>query len=25
LQNAAQGGFIDVIMLKFSPWIDAEQ
>ena len=24
LQNAAEGGFIDVIMLKFSPWLDKD-
>ena len=22
IQNAAEGGFIDVIMLKYNPWID---
>ncbi len=22
IQNAAEGGFIDVIMLKFTPWLD---
>src|SRR5262249_40065956 len=25
LQNAATGGFVDVIMLKFSPWIGKEE
>ena len=25
LQNAAQGGFVDVIMLKFSPWIGKDE
>jgi len=25
LQNAAKGGFIDVIMLKFSPWIGKDE
>jgi predicted aldo/keto reductase-like oxidoreductase len=24
LENAAEGGFIDVIMLKFSPWLDKD-
>ena len=24
LQNAAEGGFVDVIMLKFSPWLDKD-
>jgi predicted aldo/keto reductase-like oxidoreductase len=24
IQNAAEGGFVDVIMLKYSPWIDKE-
>ena len=24
LQNAAAGGFVDVIMLKFSPWLDKD-
>ena len=24
LQNAAEGGFIDVIMLQFSPWLDRD-
>jgi uncharacterized protein len=24
IQNAAEGGFIDVIMLKFNPWLDKE-
>jgi predicted aldo/keto reductase-like oxidoreductase len=24
LQNAADGGFVDVIMLKFSPWLDKD-
>ena len=22
IQNAADGGFIDVIMLKYTPWLD---
>ncbi len=24
IQNAAEGGFVDVIMLKFNPWLDKE-
>ena len=24
LQNAATGKFVDVIMLKFSPWLDKD-
>ncbi len=25
IQNAAEGGFIDVIMLKYTPWLDKER
>ena len=25
LQDAAEGGFVDVIMLKFSPWLDKDR